>query len=107
MVEVTQPPLTRYVIGVLLCSAGRARSDELKRNGATESVGLPLPAFGGERAGVRGRLVPREPRPSPHPSPRKYGERGQTEYVAPLITSRNAHCSGQPCRQGLLADEVG
>jgi len=81
MVEVTQPPLTQYVIGVLLCSAGRARSDELKRNGATESVGLPLPAFGGER--------------------------GQTEYVAPLITSRNAHCSGQPCRQGLLADEVG
>ena len=54
MVEVTQPPLTQYVIGVLLCSAGRARSDELKRNGATESVGLPLPAFGGERAGVIG-----------------------------------------------------
>ena len=56
-------------------------------NGAANWVAPSPRAWGGERVGVRGTPVERDFGPSPQPSPRKNGEREQTEYVALLITS--------------------
>jgi hypothetical protein len=54
---------------------------------AADAVAPSPRSWGGERVGVRGKVVELASAPHPTPLPVKNGEREQTEYVALLVTS--------------------